>query len=148
MDSIRFFDSDTQRSLDKLDHITIGPAKELLLFPEQYEYCAMQLKLALGNTLEKVKEPVVKKLLTEEIGSDIAALEEQRAFQDIAKYTTFCYEKEATLLSYMPKDTLIIVDEINRIQETAEQLDHEEADWLLGLLEKVKIVHRSGVSKK
>jgi transcription-repair coupling factor (superfamily II helicase) len=148
VDSIRFFDSDTQRSMDKLEHMTIGPAKELLLFPEQFEHAAQELKLALAKTLKKVKDSSVQELLTQEISSDIAALEEHRTFQDIAKYTALCYEEETTLLSYMPQDTMIIVDEINRIQETAEQLDQEEAGWLLSLLEKGEMVQGIGISQK
>ncbi|MGV3488445.1 MAG: transcription-repair coupling factor [Tuberibacillus sp.] len=148
VDSIRFFDSDSQRSMDKVGRITIGPAKEVLLFPEQYDKAAQVVQSALGRTLKKVKDATVQKLLTEEVGSDIAALEEHRSFQDIAKYISFFYEEEATLLSYMPQDTLIIVDEVNRIQETAEQLDREEAGWITDLLEKGEIVQEASLSKK
>ncbi|MFC7394733.1 transcription-repair coupling factor [Scopulibacillus cellulosilyticus] len=144
VDSIRYFDSDTQRSEDKVEEITIGPAKELILFDSQYQLAADKLEKGLASTLKKVKDKQVKELLTENIGYEIEQLKEHQPFQGNAKYTTFFYETESTLLSYLPKDSLIIVDEISRVQEMSEQLDKEEAEWQTALLQKGEIV--SGVS--
>jgi len=148
VDSIRFFDSDSQRSLDKLQQISIGPAKELILYPEHFERAEKALKKALSQTLNKVKDEIVKERLTENITNEADALAEQRLFDDISKYITFFYEESATLLSYMPEDTLIIVDEVNRVQETAEQLDREEANWLTDMLERGTIVQGAHLTKK
>ncbi|MFC4620368.1 transcription-repair coupling factor [Camelliibacillus cellulosilyticus] len=146
IDSIRYFDSDTQRSLEKTETVTIGPAKELLLFPEQYDEAASRLEKALGATLNTVKDTKIKEALTETIGAEIAALNDHRFFQGLAKYTAFCYKEKATLLSYVPKDTLVVVDEISRVQETADHLDKEEADWRIALLEKGETVTQADLS--
>src|SRR5699024_6446806 len=44
VDSIRFFDADSQRSLDKVQHLTVGPAKELLLSQEDSLKAAERLE--------------------------------------------------------------------------------------------------------
>nr|WP_229745663.1 transcription-repair coupling factor [Pullulanibacillus pueri] len=140
IDSIRYFDSETQRSLDKIDQVTIGPARELILFPEQYKMGAERLEEALAHTLTKVKNKKVREALSETLSSEIEALKEQTDFQGMMKYTQLYYEEKTTLLNYMPKNTLVVVDEISRVQEAAEQLDQEEAEWLTALLEKGEMV--------
>lgn len=46
----------------------------------------------------------------------------------MTKYLSYFYEKPASLLDYTSQDTIIILDEISRIQEMEEQLEQEEAD--------------------
>src|SRR5690625_1364820 len=55
IDSIRFFDADTQRSLYKLSEITIKPATELLLTTQDYIRAAERLESLLTATMHKMK---------------------------------------------------------------------------------------------
>ncbi|WP_085522372.1 transcription-repair coupling factor [Tuberibacillus sp. Marseille-P3662] len=136
VDSIRYFDSHTQRSLDQLKSIEIGPAKEMLLYSDQYQHAAEALEGQLAKTLKKVKSKEVKEQLTEKIGYEIEQLKEEQFFQGVGKYTCFCYDQPATLLDYVDSNTLLVMDEISRIQEMAERLDREEAEWKTALIEK------------
>ncbi len=56
VDSIRFFDAETQRSLKKLDQVTIGPATELLATDEDLVTAAQRIEHALQQTLKKTKK--------------------------------------------------------------------------------------------
>ncbi|GGE54042.1 transcription-repair-coupling factor [Pullulanibacillus camelliae] len=140
IDSIRLFNSETQRSLEKIDHIMVGPAKELVLFPEQYEVAAQRLEDGLAHTLKKIKNKGIRETLSETVGQEIEALKEQTAFQGMMKYMRLYFDTKATLLNYIPRETLIVVDEISRVQEVAEQLDKEEAEWLTALIEKGEMI--------
>src|SRR5699024_10387771 len=55
------------------------------------------------------------------------------------KYSAFFYDKPTSLLDYMPKVGLLILDEMGRIQESAQNLDSEEADLYQSLLEQKQI---------
>lgn len=148
IDSIRTFDSETQRSLEKIDQVTVGPARELLMYPRHFDRLYDRLNAALAETLKAVKEKKKKEMLTENISRELTAVQERQYFKDIVKYIAFCYEEPATLLSYIPKDALIVTDEINRVQETTESLDKEEAEWITDLLDKGEIVHGAYLSKE
>src|SRR5690625_6819622 len=50
------------------------------------------------------------------------------------KYVGFIYEEPDSLLDYLPRNGLLIMDEMSRIQDTATSLDHEEAEWYSSLL--------------
>lgn len=141
VDSIRFFDSETQRSLDMLKAApVIGPARELLLYDEGFDHAAPALEAALAKTLSKVGDPEVRGLLGDRIGADIEALKQHGSFQNMAKYTALFYKKDTTIADYLPQNALIILDEISRIQEMTEQLDREEAEWQVEMLQKGEMV--------
>ncbi|SFB31719.1 transcription-repair coupling factor [Lentibacillus halodurans] len=146
IDSIRFFDADSQRSLDKQSVMTIGPATEMLLTEEDRLTAAQRLEKALAESLQKVNSQEEKETLAEAIEHDIERLKNLEHFQEMYKYIGFLYSNPASLLDYLPSDGLIILDEVSRIQETATSLDAEEAEWYSSLLEANKMVRNSHFS--
>lgn len=141
IDSIRVFDSQTQRSLERVHgEYVVGPAQEILLQKENWSRAEEGLRSALSNTLSKISDKEVSALLSERIGRDIEALHERTIFQGMAKYLSLFYEQPATLIDYLPKRALVVMDEISRIQEAAEQSEREEAGWQVEMLERGEMV--------
>src|SRR5699024_5188157 len=85
VDSIRYFDADTQSSLQKGDEVIVGPAKELLLTDEDMITAADKIKKALANTLKSMKNAQDKERLIENIDYDVDQLKNLTSFQDMAK---------------------------------------------------------------
>src|SRR5690625_5413846 len=50
-------------------------------------------------------------------------------------YNAFFYDEAANLLDYLAEDAVVFFDEMSRVQEAAEQLDNEEAEWYKHSLE-------------
>ncbi|MGM8213040.1 transcription-repair coupling factor [Virgibacillus sp. W0430] len=134
VDSIRYFDADTQRSKDKRATIVVGPATELLLTKEDMMSGAERLEAALIHSLKKMKASEAKEKLMEVMEYDISRLKELEQFQELYKYVDYLYESPASLLDYVPNNGFIILDEMSRIQEAAANLDTEEAEWYSSLL--------------
>lgn len=141
VDSIRYFDSESQRSDKKVDKITFGPARELLLKSEDFIKGSERLDDGLSHTLQRLKNKKVKESLVENITMDINHLKEKQFFEGITKYASLFYDQKTSLLDYLPQSTLLVIDEISRVQEMAEQLDKEEGEWYTALLEKGEIVN-------
>ncbi|WP_226038370.1 transcription-repair coupling factor [Aquibacillus saliphilus] len=146
VDSIRYFDSESQRSLEKVKQITIGPATELLLTSNDLLRGSQRLEKELSNSLKKLDNPDDKEKLSELINYDIERLKQTDRFQEMYKYSSYFYENPASLLDYLPKDGLIILDEMSRIQETALRLDEEEAEWHQSTLEANQMVRNLAIS--
>lgn len=140
IDSVRYFNADTQRSLDKLKNCVVGPATELLLTQEDMLRGGERLEQALAKTLKKMSASKDKEKITETTQEDIEKLKAAEPFNDMYKYTALFYDAPTSLLDYLPKEGLIILDEMGRIQEAAEQLDTEEAELTTSLLEQQDIV--------
>ncbi|WJE15889.1 transcription-repair coupling factor [Halobacillus sp. ACCC02827] len=146
VDSIRTFDSETQRSHDKLDSVVVGPAAELLLREEDYARSHDRLETALSQSLKKLTKSEAKETLAQVVEHDLGRLKEQERFQEMYKYIGYFYEEPVSLLDYLPKDGLVILDEMSRIQETATRLDQEEAEWHQSLLEANQTVRDLNIS--
>src|SRR5699024_7679857 len=146
VDSIRYFDAGTQRSLEKIEQVRVRPATELLLNEEDILSGANRTERALASTLKKIKSKEAKEKLIKVMEHDIERLKNVERFQEMYKYIGFLYENPASLLDYLPSNGLIIMDEMSRIQETATNLDKEEAEWYSSLLASNQMVKDSTFS--
>jgi transcription-repair coupling factor (superfamily II helicase) len=140
IDSIRSFTIEDQRSQEKLEHVEIGPATEYILSEQEKQYGLERLQGQLAFSIQQAKTAKQKEALSENIGYEIAKLKNGQQIEQLFKYLSLFYDKPASLLDYLSKDTIVILDEISRISETAEQLMKEEAEWYTSLLESGEIV--------
>lgn len=141
IDSIRTFSADDQRSIDKLEHVRILPASELLLSSEQRSLLAERLEAALATSLKKVKKPETKELLYQNIQYDIEMLRQGNLPQHVNKYGSLLYDETSYLGDYFASDGIVIFDELGRIQEVMDTWEREETEWFLSLIEEGKMVH-------
>jgi transcription-repair coupling factor (superfamily II helicase) len=141
VDSIRTFEIDDQRSRDKLDSFTFGPATEMLFDEQELKTGADKLEKGLAASLKKIKDDKVKKLLAQNISFEIEGIKNGQVLQQMFKYLSLFYDNPASLLDYLPKDGIIIVDEISRVQEMSETLEKEELDWHTSLLSEGEVIH-------
>ncbi|MRG88178.1 transcription-repair coupling factor [Salinibacillus xinjiangensis] len=147
VDSIRYFDSNSQRSYnEKVEEIIIGPAEELLLSDEERLKGSQRLEKLLAHSLKKLKDKTAKEELAENIEYDIERIRNGEQFKEIHKYISLFYDQPASLIDYMPSDGLVVIDEMSRVEETSTSLDHEEADWYQALQEQNKMVRDLSMS--
>lgn len=146
IDSIRTFQVENQRSKEERKSVILGPAAEVLLQKEHYQQAALRLSEGLSFTLQKVKAKETKEKLSQNISYEIGQLKQGSTFQGMYKYMSLYYEGEHSLLSYVSNDAVLIMDEISRVKEIADNLDKEEAEWNTALLEQGEIVHDVAVS--
>jgi len=147
IDSIRLFDPADQRSKERQERVTLLPSRELFAEPRRFANAAQTASELLERQLEKTADRTVKEKLREEIGGDLVKLREGAHFTGIYKYVSLLYPERHTLLDYLPKDALLLVDEPNRLLETARQLDRDEAEWTTHLLQEGKTIPSFALSK-
>lgn len=111
VDSIRTFDVSDQRSIDKLESITIPPCREIQADRKRLQSAAQHAYELLQAQLEKMSDRTAKDKLLEGIGHDIELLREGQTFPGIYKYISLLYTERQTLMDYMPKDAVLIIDE-------------------------------------
>lgn len=148
IDSIRTFNSEDQRSISKLKEIHIGPAEELIVDRSRITQCIQKLENGLAYSLKRLKDEKQKEILAENIGYELEQLRNGQFNQEMFKYLSYFYDHPASLLDYFHEQTIVIMDEVSRIQEMYENLEKEEADWYTSLLEQGKIVNDVQMSHK
>ncbi|OLO27426.1 transcription-repair coupling factor [Alkalihalophilus pseudofirmus] len=147
IDSLRYFSVEDQRSQGQLEEIVIGPANELILDEEHFIKGAERLEEGLSQTLKKIKAKTVKEKITQHISYEVSQLRQKIAFQGMNKYMSLYYDEKATILDYVGKNSVLIIDEISRVQEMATNLEKEEAEWLTALLEQGEVIVDLEMSK-
>ncbi|HIV74475.1 MAG TPA: transcription-repair coupling factor [Candidatus Pseudogracilibacillus intestinigallinarum] len=140
VDSIRYFDADSQRSLDKVTNITVGPATELLLKKEDMLRAKERLEKELAKVLKKMKASEHREALLQSMNEEMEKLDNGELFQGIYKYSGLFYEQPYSLLDYMEDDHVLLFDEIGRVQEAADYLDKEEAEFRKALIEEHELL--------
>ncbi|MFE8704038.1 transcription-repair coupling factor [Cytobacillus sp. FJAT-54145] len=146
IDSIRSFSLDNQRSIEKLKEVLIGPATEIPFQQEHFDKVIEKLEAGLAKSLKKMKDDKAKAQLTQNIGYELEQLRNNQKPEQIYKYLSYAYENSNSLVDYLPKDGLLIIDEISRVQEMNDSLEREEAEWYTSLLSEGKIVQDVDIS--
>lgn len=111
IDSIRILDAVSQRSVENTDSVRIYPMRELVYGEEDIQRAADNLKAELKaykRAPDRIKEIVAEA---------VEKLTEQKSFSGVDKYIQYFYDESAALLDYMPKDSLIFIDEPSRVSE-------------------------------
>lgn len=146
VDSIRLFSVSDQRSFDKWQEVVIPPALELFAERQVLYQAGERVEKLLSERLQKTKDASLKEKLNEAIGYDIDQLKKGSLFTGIYKYITQIYTNAESLLDYMPKETVMILDEPTRILESARQMEREEGEWQTALLQQGEFLPQLKIS--
>ncbi|MCR8636108.1 transcription-repair coupling factor [Paenibacillus radicis (ex Xue et al. 2023)] len=147
IDSIRTFDVTDQRSIDKLNALVITPCREIITDGKRLQVAAQHAYDLLQAQLEKMADRGAKDRLLEGVGHEIEMMREGQYFPGIFKYISLLYPERQTLLDYMPKETILLIDEPARLLETAKQLERDEAEWTTMSLQDGKSIPAFVLSK-
>ncbi len=147
VDSIRSFDAGDQRSMDKFQELTIVPCREIVADRNRLQKAAQHAYELLQEQLNKMTDRTAKDRLLEGIGHEIEQMRQGQHVQGMFKYMSLLFPERQTLLDYMPKDTVLLIDEPARLLETAKQLEKDEAEWMTMSLSDGKYMPQLVLSK-
>jgi len=115
IDSIRLFDPISQRSTPRQEEeIWVVPMSEIILTPEIVDHW-QERTAQISTEHESPKLSNHIKFLTER-------LEEYGRFDGIAGYLPLLYPHLATLWDYLPRDAIVMVDELHWLKTEADKL--------------------------
>jgi len=120
IDSIRSMDPSSQRSIDKLQETTIFPMRELVYDDTMAEQAADKITKEFSKCLQNMMKKGMgegAERLKENIGEDGERLRLEKNLSNIGAYIPYFYEDTASLLNYIPENTLVCFDEPERIRE-------------------------------
>ena len=145
VDSLRYFDAQSQKSVDNADSVTVYPALELVLDEREVEEGLAAME-ADGKALYekfrremKTEEAYRLKSMVEQV------VEETREWglsQELETHLTYFCRETYSLLDLMPKDTLVFLDEESRLEERAKVVAREFSESMTSRLEKGYLLPR------
>ncbi|MBF0786987.1 MULTISPECIES: transcription-repair coupling factor [unclassified Streptococcus] len=130
IDGIRQFDSESQRSIENVDDILIRPASDMIFYSDDF----LRAEKRLTDSLQKLQQQEQISYI-EEVLSDVR---QSYRHPDSRKFLSYFYEKEWTLLDYLPSHTPIFFDDFHKIADAHARFDKEVAELLTQDLQNAK----------
>lgn len=116
IDSIRSFNTESQRSIEKVNEVEIFPAKELILGRENIKTAVNSIEQDLNlvvNSLRQKKNKEALEKLNSTIKNNLEALKEKWNFETIDSFLPYFYSNTSTFLDFI-NDGFIVIDDIQR----------------------------------
>jgi transcription-repair coupling factor (superfamily II helicase) len=120
IDSMRTFSAQSQLSMESVTECVICPARELIYTKEQAE-----------EAVDKIR-----KLKNENLNRDIEKFSSGHYFHSNDKYMPVFYNEVSTLIDYMGRDTLYILDEPKELKKRFDVWYKEQNEIITALMEK------------
>nr|WP_245791407.1 transcription-repair coupling factor [Enterococcus silesiacus] len=139
IDSLRYFEADTQRSVGNIESVTLSPMTDLVFSKEDLAYGEKQLASALEKRVAIAKDATEKEFLQDYFGQLATAWSQGIPTDTAHYYTDLLYETKTTLLDYLSEDSLIFVDDYARILEAEREIIREENEWQVLKLEEMRV---------
>lgn len=137
IDSLRWFDVNTQRSIDHAESVRILPARELIFDIARRSEIIRSVKSDAEKTGKRDPDLVRK------INADMERLEESWYFPGIDRYIPYIIDEPCSLADYLGDDTLIFMDEPARQEQRLENLLLEHEEICKALIEKGSLLPQS-----
>ncbi|WP_392485999.1 transcription-repair coupling factor [Haloimpatiens sp. FM7315] len=144
IDSIRTFNIETQRSIEKVMSVEIFPAKEIILNKDNLEKGYSNIRADFENTKSKYKSKDLNEALLD-LGKvterNLESLKETWKFDNIEAFLPYFYEETSSLLDYM-KNTSIVVDDLKRCSGKLDSVYFEFQEDYKNFFERANILSR------
>ena len=114
IESMRFFDSATQRSLKVITHLKVSPASGII---------AVKDTSNLIKTLKKLDLSTCNSETRQQFEQEIALISNGQKPANLNFYSP--YFNNGTLFDYLPQDTIIVLDDIKQIKDEITYLANE-----------------------
>lgn len=124
IESIRFFDISTQRTIERLNEITIVPAT-LLLFNEEERNIVIE---EITKRMAKISDPHTLETLQERVEVDLDALQQATTSNQFYKYFTFL-PKEFSILDYM-NQPYVIISTSEEVKSSNQRINEENIAFM------------------
>ncbi|MDW7649798.1 MAG: transcription-repair coupling factor [Bacillota bacterium] len=128
VESLRRFDPATQRSRENMNELEFVPASEVLVGSTERAAAldVLEKELAVLEAQEaKGVQTEAGSRLHAKLAEHIEKIREKIHFTGIEQYLLYFYPQPASLLDYLPQDTVLLIDDPLRCEQSAAQLDAE-----------------------
>ncbi|MFD0897148.1 transcription-repair coupling factor [Loigolactobacillus binensis] len=141
VDSLRYFEAGSQRSIENLNAFTLLPATDFLVTPALLQQAAPRVKKAYQAELATLKEASAQTVLKNNLLPLITALEKGEVTPELVRYRDMIYTPAANLTTYLPADGLIVLDDYPRMQESETELAADSDQWVAEEIAAQRMLH-------
>lgn len=114
IDSIRYFNTETQRTIEQIKSIKIEPRFKTVLTKEKKEKLIYKIKDAYYKQSEMIKGDY-KEALDVFYENLLSTIETDTYFEGVEFFSSYIEDEDSCVFNYLPPETLIVFDESSEI---------------------------------
>ncbi|MFT8812431.1 transcription-repair coupling factor [Oenococcus sp.] len=137
LESMRTFDADSQKSLDKIQHVFVFPVSDFLLSQADFSTDLQTLQNAFIAYRDSLKG-IEKKKITSFFDPLLARSRESGFDRGLLPFAEFFLTH--SLLEYAKQDDLLFIDDFARINEQAKLQEEKDAQWMTDALKEFRLL--------
>ncbi|WP_125761924.1 transcription-repair coupling factor [Companilactobacillus hulinensis] len=134
VEKIKFFDTETQRSMEELDEIEILPANDRVITEDQVQAGLKKLQKSYDKQL-KAADKDTKNNLELTFAQMIEELSEGMRPDNLGSIIDYLMSNPDSLMDYLDKDDVLMFDEYSRLIEQSNDNNADNQAWLTSQLE-------------
>ncbi|WEG73269.1 transcription-repair coupling factor [Vagococcus intermedius] len=139
IDSIRYFEADTQRSIETINRVIISPATDVILNGESLKEAADRLEGHVMKHLVTLQNETDKQTFEKHFGGILSSWRSGHTTEYDRYYLDILYKKKHTILDYLTKEDDICIDDYPRLLDAEKEMLVEEGEWLTLKLAELKV---------
>mgnify|MGYP000186103474 CR=1 FL=1 len=124
IDSIRSFNVQTQRSIEKVEELLIVPNQEIVFAPALLRDAVPAIREDLQNVVKRLREEGKRDSvdkIKEQVEEAIEQIENDISPKGLELYVPYTDLEMVSILDYLPKDTLVFIDEPVKTKDKSER---------------------------
>ncbi|MFQ6132013.1 MAG: transcription-repair coupling factor [Armatimonadota bacterium] len=128
VESIREFETESQRSREHLERVTLCAAADVPLERRRVHNAVVVIRNVLGQELQRLRKNekhAEAERLADKLEHDLDRLEALDWTASAEHYLPFLYEQPATIVDFLPENALVVADEPVRLRTHADQFEAE-----------------------
>jgi len=139
VDSIRRFDALSQRSIDKIQDVTVIPSRDVVFSTAKKEEVVGRILEDLDRYAGKSVYPV----LSGRIEADIEKIQNEHYFPGIDRFIPYILDRYSSIMDYTDRKALVFVDDYERVSQRFENIILEHYEICKSLMEKGHVLPKS-----
>ncbi|WP_143463450.1 transcription-repair coupling factor [Levilactobacillus enshiensis] len=128
VDSLRYFDPATQRSIENVDQVEVLPATDFILTADERTAGATALATELKQQVAKLDADAAT-TLNDQVQPLIDGLKKGSVDPQLMEFADYLFPEHHQLLDYLPANGVALFGDYSRLQDAERQLLEDEANW-------------------
>ncbi|AQP54799.1 transcription-repair coupling factor [Vagococcus penaei] len=129
VESLRYFDVNTQRSLETISQVQITPAQLDIFTSEQLANGAAKLQALVAKRLPTLDNDQ-KAVVSAASDYQISEWTQGHPTNEVTMYSDILYEETYFLADYLGANDTVLIDDYSRLLEAERELIREEGEWI------------------
>lgn len=136
LDSLRYFDAETQTSIESVETVELLPARDVLFSLSEQQDIRQAMSVHIAKAVESMTDEVFIDLINRGARNRLELLTSGEPLQYASAYLEFYDPKGTSLLNYLSGNSRVIIQEFGKIHQHEIQLIEDDMFWLEQEIEK------------